>query len=209
MGTIMDPNSHSSGNHPGLIDYKGNSYVFGFNYAVNYALTSVHRERRSICADKMTYNADGTIQKLPWWSKEGAPQIGTLDPYVQTEAATICWETGVTTEARGEGRQGVYVTAGTNGAYIKLKGVDFGRKGASKFFASVAAASVGSKIELRLDQETGPLVATLKVESTGAVDKWKTHSCSVRGAKGVHDLYLRFTGGAGPLLNFDWWKFAR
>jgi beta-xylosidase len=209
MGTIMDPNSHSSGNHPGLIDYKGNSYVFGFNYAVNYALTSVHRERRSICADKMTYNADGTIQKLPWWSKEGAPQIGTLDPYVQTEAATICWETGVTTEARGEGRQGVYVTAGTNGAYIKLKGVDFGRKGASKFFASVAAASVGSKIELRLDQETGPLVATLKVESTGAVDKWKTQSCSVRGAKGVHDLYLRFTGGAGPLLNFDWWKFAR
>ena len=39
-GTIMDPNSKSSGNHPGIIDYKGNSYVFGFNYAVNFALTT-------------------------------------------------------------------------------------------------------------------------------------------------------------------------
>lgn len=208
-GTIMDPNSKSSGNHPGIIDYKGNSYVFGFNYAVNFALTKVHRERRSICVEQMTYNADGTIQKHPWWSTNGVSQIGTFNPYVQTEAATICWETGVKTTNRGNGKPGVYVTVNTNGAYIKVKGVDFGKKGAKKFLASVASASAGSKLELRLDSETGPLIATLKVKSTGTLDKWQTQACRVRGAKDVHDLYLKFTGGDGLRLNFDWWKFEK
>src|SRR4029434_9410410 len=31
-GMIMDPDKASSGNHPGIIDYKGSTYVFGFNY---------------------------------------------------------------------------------------------------------------------------------------------------------------------------------
>jgi hypothetical protein len=29
----------------------------------------------------------------------------------------------------------------------------------------------------------------------------------VSGAKGVHDLYLKFTGNGSPLMNFDWWRF--
>ena len=208
-GTIMDPNRKSSGNHPGICEFMGDSYVFGFNYAVNFALTANHRERRSICVEKMTYNADGTIQKHPWWSEQGVEQVGSFNPYAQTEAATICWETGVKTTNRGDGKLGVYVAANTNGAYIKLKGVDFGKQGAKKFIASVASAGAGNKIELRLDSETGPLVGTLKVKSTGTLDKWQTQSCSVKKVKGVHDLYLKFTGGVGPLLNFDWWKFEK
>jgi beta-xylosidase len=37
-GMIMDPDKRSSGNHPGIIDYKGASYVFGFNYTLNFAM---------------------------------------------------------------------------------------------------------------------------------------------------------------------------
>jgi hypothetical protein len=51
------------------------------------------------------------------------------------------------------------------------------------------------------------LIATLKVKPTGSLEKWQTQSCRVRGAKEVHNLYLKFTGRDGPLLNFDWWKF--
>ncbi len=206
-GMIMDPNRASSGNHPGIIDYKGSSYVFGFNYFLNLALTPTHRERRSVCVAKMTYNADGTIPTVPWWTPEGVPQIGTCNPYVQTDAATVCWETGVKTMSRGGDKLGVYVSADTNGAYIKVKGVDFGGKGAAKFLASVASATNGSAIELRLDGETGTLIGTLEVKPTGAVDKWEAQSCPASGAKGVHDLYLKFTGGSSPLMNFDWWKF--
>jgi hypothetical protein len=85
--------------------------------------------------------------------------------------------------------------------------VDFTGKGAAKFTASVASATDGGAIELRLDSETGPVVGTLKVKPTGSLDKWEMQSCSVSGAKGVHDLYLKFTGSDGMQLNFDWWKF--
>jgi hypothetical protein len=101
------------------------------------------------------------------------------------------------------------VSATTNGAYIKLKGVNFGRKSAANFLASVASATGGVAIELRLDGLTGPLIGALPLQPTGGLEQWQTQSCRVRGAKGVHDLYLRFTGGGEPLLNFDWWKFER
>ncbi|HEX2674286.1 MAG TPA: family 43 glycosylhydrolase, partial [Polyangiaceae bacterium] len=123
-GSIMDPNSASSGNHPGIVDFMGNSYVFGFNYALNAALTTTHRERRSICVEKFSYNPDGTIPKLPFWSATGAPQIGHLNPYVRTEAETIAWSQGLNTEVCSEG--GMDVTAIENGDFIKVKGVDFG-----------------------------------------------------------------------------------
>jgi hypothetical protein len=203
-GTIMDPNPKSSGNHPGILDYKGSSYVFGFNYAVNFALTNVHCERRSICVAKMTYNADGTIAKVPWWGEEGVPQMGTLNPYVRTEAETICWSSGVKTEPCSEG--GMDVCNIENGDYIKVKGVDFG-SGAESFEARVASATKGGKIELRLDSTNGTLVGTCKVRGTGGWQTWVNKSCKVSGAAGVHDLYLKFTGESGSLFTFNWWKF--
>ena len=60
---------------------------------------------------------------------------------------------------------------------------------------------------MEINPPTNNSVGTLKVKPTSSVAKWKTQSCSVRGTKGVHDLFLKFTGGTGPLLNFDWWKF--
>ncbi len=206
-GNIMDGNRLSSGNHPGIIDFKGKSYAFGFNYKLNWELTDVHRERRSVCVAEMTYNPDGTIQKLPWWNDEGVAQAGTFNPFAQVEAGTICYERGVKTQPRGEGKQGVYVNATENGAYIKLKGVDFGEKGATNFLASLATQTDSASITLRLDSETGFAIGTLKVKSTGALDQWETQSCKIKGASGVHDLYLKFFGNGAPLMNFDWWKF--
>ena len=167
-GMIMDGSRASSGNHPGIIDYKGKSYVFGFNYKLNLELTSVHRERRSVCVEVMNYNADGTIQKHAWWSNEGAAQVGTFNPFAQVEAATICYEKGVKTKPRGGDKRGVYVTVNDNGAYIKVKGVDFGDKGAAKFLASLAATAENATIALRLDSETGSEIGILKVTPTGA-----------------------------------------
>jgi len=60
---------------------------------------------------------------------------------------------------------------------------------------------------LRLDSETGTPIGTLKVKSSGGLDKWETQSCKISGAKGVHDLYLKFFGNGTPLINVDWWKF--
>jgi arabinoxylan arabinofuranohydrolase len=206
-GNIMDGNKLSSGNHPGIIDFKGKSYVFGFNYKLNWEITDVHRERRSVCLAELTYNADGTIQKLPWWNDQGATQVGTFDPYRQCEAATICYEKGVKTKPRGSGHSGVYVSVVEDGAYIKVKGVDFGKQGATNFLARVAAAADGSTITLRLDSEVGVPVGTLKIKSTAALDKWELQACKISDARGVHDLYFKFFGTNAASMNVDWWKF--
>ncbi len=205
-GTIMDPDQRSSGNHPGIIEYKGNWYVFGFNYAINYSLTNVHRERRSICVEKMSYNPDGTIQKLPWWTKTGVRQIGTLNPYIRNEAETIAWESGVKT---GKSKsKGIHVTDINNSDYIKVKGVDFGNKGAGFFSAGVASALNGSEIELRIDSLGGTKIGALSITKTGSVKNWKLESTSVNNASGIHDLYFLFKGKPGEILfNFDYWKF--
>jgi arabinoxylan arabinofuranohydrolase len=205
-GQIMDPNRLSDGNHPGIIDYKGKTYVFGFNFELNWEISPVKRERRSVCVAEMTYNADGTIQKVPWWTKEGVPQVGTFNPFARVDAATICYSEGIKTLPRGGDQPGVYVNATENGAYIKIKGVDFGSR-ATNFLASVAGLAEGSTITLRLDSETGTPIGTLKVKATGALDRWETQSCRITRASGVHDLYLKFFGPGTPVVNLDWWKF--
>jgi hypothetical protein len=204
-GSIMDGNAQSSGNHPGIVDYRGSSYVFGFNYNVQLQREGQRiGERRSICVEKMTYNPDGTIPKLPFWSKTGPDQIEPLNPYVQTEAETIAWAWDVKTETCSEG--GMDVTAIENGDSIKVKGVDFG-SGATSLDVRVASAGSGGNIEARLDSQTGTLVGTCAVVSTGGAQTWVTKACPISGASGKHDLFFVFTGGSGSLFNFNWWKF--
>ncbi len=204
-GSIMDGNAKSSGNHPGIIDFKDGSYVFGFDYAVQLEREgSKLGERRSVCVEKFEYGADGSIPKLPFWSDTGAPQLGTLNPYVKTEAETIAWAWDVKTETCSEG--GMDVTDIQNGDYIKVKGVDFGT-GAQSLDVRAASAGNGGKIEVHLDTQTGKLVGTCAVAGTGGAQTWATTSCAIDGTASVHDLFLVFTGGSGSLFNFNWWMF--
>jgi hypothetical protein len=205
-GMIMDPDGASSGNHPGIIDYKGSTYVFGFNYQ----LSRVGVERRSICVERMTYNPDGTIQKLPFWSLTGVPQVGRLDPFVQNEATTICWSSGLKTKARGRNKAGVYLTDINNGDYIKVKGVDFGETGADSLTVSVASGGEGGTIDVRLNSPNGRAIATVAVSSTGGWEAWQVVTAPVNGATGVRDLYFVFKGNrASPLFNLDNWQFKK
>ncbi|MFP9098958.1 glycoside hydrolase family 43 protein [Flavobacterium sp. RHBU_24] len=202
-GYIMQGNKKSSGNHPGIIDYKGKSYVFGFNFRLNFLLTDVHHERRSVCIEEFNYNLDGTIPELPWWSETGVAPVGTLNPFKRTEAETIAWAQGVKT---AKGTNGIYVTDIDNGDYIKVKAVDLG-KGAKNFEASIAGMAGDAAIEIRLDSPTGILLGALQIKSTGN-NTWKTQSCRVKKQPGVHDVYLVFKGNSNGLFNFDWWKFG-
>jgi len=200
-GVIMPTQGSSFTNHPGVIDYKGNSYFFYHNGA----LPGGGGFHRSVCVEQFQYNPDGTIPKINM-TKEGPAQIGTLNPYVRNEAETICWSSGIETEKCSEG--GMNVGFIENGDYIKVKGVNFG-SGAVSFEARVASASNGGNIEIRLDSRTGKLVGTCAVTGTGGWQTWTTKSCSVSGAEGIHDLYFVFKGGSGYLFNIDWWKFAQ
>lgn len=199
-GTVMPTQGSSFTNHAGIIDYKGGSYFFYHNGA----LPGGGGYTRSVAVEKFSYNSDGSIPTINM-TTGGAPAADTLNPFVRQEAETIAQESGLETEAASEG--GMNVGFIENGDWIKVKNVAFG-SGARSFTARVASATSGGTIELRLGGTGGTVVGRCTVPGTGGWQTWTTVSCSVSGATGAQDLYLRFTGGSGYLFNVNWWQFA-
>lgn len=206
-GTIMDHNGKSSGNHPGIIDYKGKSYVFGFDYDLYKAKThsDKHREQRCVCLAQFDYNADGTINELAFWDEQKVDAVGTVNPFNRVEAETMAWSEGLRT-AKDE-KTGMYVDSISNGDYIKVRSVDFGTTGAAMFQAHVACSDKGASIEVRLDSVAGKVIATLPVTDTAG--EWKYKKTGVKSCTGVHDVCLVFKGNADKarLFKFDSWQF--
>jgi len=199
-GKVMDIQETTASNHPGVIEYKGRSYLF---YQTDSLPNGIDK-RRSVCAEEFQYQADGSVPKIVCRADNFEP-IGTIDPRVRTEAETMAWSQGVETEKNE--KVGVYVTDIDNADYIKIRQVDFGNQGAGQFLASVACGSNGGQIDIRLGSPNGRLLGRIQVKNTGDWQTWEILSCKVRSANGVHDLYLVFSGGNGELFNIDWWKF--
>jgi beta-xylosidase len=187
-------------NHPGVIDYKGKTYLF---YHTG-ALPGGGGFNRSASVDELHFNPDGSAQRVTPTS--GLQQaVGKVDPYRRVEAETIAWEVGVETASDDE--VGVYVTDIDNGDYIKIRNVDF-KKGARSFQAGVASASGGATIEIRIGSPDGKLIGTCFVNSTGAMQQWGISSCKLEKTTGIHDVFLVFRGNTTNLFHFDWWKFS-
>ena len=220
-GYIMKPTHRDRGNHPGICDYKGHSYVFGQNYDLMHLETFEHHERRSVSATEITYNADGTIQEVPYWlDQKPMNQLHWLNPYQRVEAETMNWGYGLKSSKMGiqntgvvkdmpesTGKRNLYIYDINDGEYIRLRGVDFGSKGAKQFAITASAAiKAGCTITLRLNSNKGPVIGTLNVKSTGSVDKYRTFTTKVKEATGVHDLYICFSNAQGD-VHLDWWQF--
>ena len=219
-GNVLMPtfDSGTFTNHPGPIDFKGNSYLF-YHTA---QLPGANGFRRSVAVDEMTYNADGSIEAVVP-TASGPSALKSLDPYLRTEAETIAFsegletdeyytntETGALTDTfTNDDIKNVYVTGVSSGNYIKVANVDFG-SGAGTFTASVASAGKGGEIELRLDSKDGSIIGTLPVSYTGGNGVWQEKTAAVSGAEGVHDLYLVFKGEerVEDLFDVDHWRFT-
>jgi hypothetical protein len=134
------------------------------------------------------------------------PPIPTRSAYLRNEAEDYDTQSGTQTENCGEGGQDVgYIS---DGSYLVCKNINFGG-GTISFDARVASNAGGGNIELYLDSLSGTLIGTCTVPNTGGWQTWITQACSVSDADGIHDLYLKFTGGGGYLFNVNWWQFIR
>ena len=220
-GYIMRPTERDRGNHPGIVDYKGHSYVFGQNYDLMHLDTFVHHERRSVSATEINYLPDGTITEVPYWlDQQPMKQLHWLNPYQRVEAETMAWGYGLKTAKMGientgvvekmpfsTGKKNMYVTNIDNGEYIRLRGVDFGSVGAKQFILS-AAATGSCTVTLRLDSADGPVIGVSTVKPSGNLDKYKSFGTKVKNASGVHDLYICFDNASGD-IRLDWWTFKK
>jgi beta-xylosidase len=204
-GVVMAPQSAFT-NHPGVIDYKGKTYLFYHNAA----LPGGDGFKRSVCVDELKFNPDGSVPMVQP-TREGPAPVAALNPYKRVEAETIAWSSGVKIEPSSAGGQNLRDLH--DGAYVQVRNVDFGATGARAFMASLSSTAKaktvsGAKIEIRLGKLDGKLIGTLPVSGTGG--EWTPQSARISGAAGVHDLFFVFRGAAGEeLFKFDYWQFSR
>jgi hypothetical protein len=168
----------------------------------------------SVSSGKITANSKGkTIVTVSCKGSLGAEVTALLtinvfnrDPYIRNEAEEYNAQNGIQTEDCSDTDKGMDVGFIQNGDWLRINSLDFGL-GATSFEARIATATSGGNIEVRIDGPTGTLAGTCAVAGTGGWQTWVTKSCSVSGLSGIHDIYLKFTGGSGYLFNFNWWKF--
>lgn len=204
-GYIMRPTERSRGNHPGIMDYKGKSYVFGLNYDLLKLETNTHYERRSVSVAEMHYNEDGTIQEVPYWADTKLEQIGTFNPFRKVEAETMAWGYGLKTVPNS--KNSLSVVDVNSGEYICVRGVDFGKNKARRFEVS-ALPLEGGNLKIRLDAPDGKIVGNVNIPKGNGTSKYELYSCEVNAVSGVHDLYLSFEGENNKdLFELDYWKF--
>jgi hypothetical protein len=205
QGTVLAaPVNFGQNNQSSFFTYKGNWYCAYHNRYLASQNGIPPWVERNLCLDAVNFNTDGSMQPVNCTTDE-LPQLKTFNPYAQVEGETFAQQSGVKTEVCSEG--GLDLMAMANGSWVRIRGVDFGA-GASNFVARVASTNVSGSIELRLDNLTGTVVGTCFVPLTGGAQVWTTTACNVYGVSGVHDLYLKFKGGAGTnLFNVNWWQF--
>ena len=185
-GYIMRPTDRNRGNHPGIVDYKGHSYCFGQDYDLMHLETYVHHERRSVSCMEITYNTDGTIREEPYWlDQKPMKQLHWLNPYQRVEAETMAWGYGLKTAKMGIPNTGV----------VAKMPESTGRRN-----MYVYHIDNGEYIRLRgVDFAKRAKRFTMTAAATAFNTK-------VKGASGVHDLYLCFGNVSGD-IHLDWWQF--
>jgi len=204
-GTVL-PNpweNNSNNNHQSIVPFNNQWYIFYHNRAVSNERGGNTNER-SINADLLFYNNDGSIQQVNA-GPAGVPKLKNVDPFVRNEAETIDNEQGIETEGPPTGTRNLAFIE--DGDWVKISNVDFG-SGATGFEAGVASDTDGGTIEIVLDDVNNSPIGSLNVGNTGGWQSWQTASTQIDTVTGLHDLFLRFSGGSGFLLNVDWYQFT-
>ncbi|WP_083950099.1 discoidin domain-containing protein [Herbidospora yilanensis] len=87
-----------------------------------------------------------------------------------------------------------------NGEWVRHHAVNL--QGITGVRARVSSANAGGVLSFRYDSPTGPVVAGVNVTNTGGWDDYVELTAPVSAPTGTRDLYLTFSGAAGPAL-FD------
>ncbi|WP_327045285.1 carbohydrate-binding protein [Microbispora sp. NBC_01189] len=96
-----------------------------------------------------------------------------------------------------------YIDNGDWAAYSQVN-----TQGAKNFSARVSSGGAGGTIQIRSGSQTGTVLGSVNVASTGSWDTFTTVSTTLTGsASGT--LFLTFTGGTGSLLDVDTFTITR
>ena len=201
-------------NHHSLVEYKGQWYLF---YHTNF-FSPKDDKRRSVCIEKVTFNADGTIQEV----KESMRGVGINKATEKIEIDRFSESsTGVQTEYVDTANcmRGGCVTLPQKGNWVKYDQVDFSCI-TDGYLVISAKASDNTEFYLREKSANGKIIAKLKMNvkpdtPQGAAgpafrremtNQWLTLTAPLEYTpKGVTDLVITCEGNGA--VSVDWVQF--
>lgn len=155
------------------------------------------------------YINDLTVNSFPEGVVTLSPETAEVKlvfAFENIEAESFDEQYGVSAEECSDGGENIgYIE---NGDYLRYNSVNF-EEGAKSFTVNAACDNSECVIQLYLDSTEGSPVAECSVTSTGGWQKWSDISFNIPTIKGKHDLYLKFVGGDGFLVNINRFVFGR
>ena len=197
-GVIMDESPTGCWtNHHSIIQYKKQWYLFYHHndYSPKFD------KARSIRLDSLSFNTDGTIQKvIPSLRGAGVTDARTdiqIDRYSKIdERASIAFLDTADTF------KGWKTQLKESGAWVQYNGVDFGSKAVKKIIMKVRAEEDGV-IEIRTGSITGSILSTITIRKD---NEWMVvGSPDIKQLKGVQNLLVVLKEGKG--IEVDWIRF--
>lgn len=198
-GVIMD--EHESGcwtNHHSIVEYRGQWYFFYHDKDLSPGFD----KRRSMRAEELFFNADGTIRKItPTLRGVG---LVKAERTIQIDRYRAVSPEGVTSSFLDEKNPhaGWKATFAAANSWLQFDDVDFGAGKHQQLDVRVRAPE-GAELQVRLNRADGPVIAKVKVRPG---DHWRETRVKVRGIRaGVHDLVV--TSRRAEPVEVDWIRF--
>lgn len=198
-GVIMDESPNGCWtNHQSIIQFNDQWYLFYHHNDYSPAFDKA----RSIRADSLFFNADGTVQKvIPTYRGIGVTKANAqiqIDRYsrIGDKAISIAF---LDTANKFQGWKSVFEAAG---AWLQYNSVDFGKK---KFKSVIlrAQSAAGGALQIRIHDLEGPVLAEIPVT---AGNEWQLVKAPlVKFEPGIHNLF--FVSKDNKRIEVDWTSF--
>ena len=197
-GVILDESESGCWTvHHSLIEWKGQWYLFYHDRDLSPGFD----KNRAIRADKLFFNADGTIQKVTPTLRG----VGLVDAKseIQIDRYSAKSQEGIAISFLDDANPyaGWKTTFGAN-SWVRFNEIDFGR-GKQKSLAVRAKSPADGALEIRLDKPDGPVISRVKL---GSEPDWQTVDVATKKIPaGVHDIFVT-QAGTEP-VEVDWISF--
>ncbi len=128
----------------------------------------------------------------------GKASVALRHPRIEAESGEIA----------GAKKNAKSVGSTAHGHTIRFTNLNLATTKSVTLSASAGGGSKGTKVEIRLDSATGPLVSTIDIKFTSDWNKFEENKGPLTSTPGHHDVFLVFVNpGKSGLMNLDWVQF--
>ena len=184
--------------HQSIVEYQGQWYLFYHDKD----LSPDFDKNRSVRADYLSFNEDGTIQKvIPTLRGVG---IVDAKSKIQIDRYSAISTNGVAVSFLDATNKfgGWKISLNGTNTWVQFNNVDFGKEKLKSVNAR-SVSSLGGSVEIHLDNVDGPLLAQVKIKKSS---QWKVVNAKLHNVPaGIHNLFVIQKGNNN--VELDWVGF--